>query len=291
MAPTGSHSSGSQKRMPLDYGLQHRHERRQRLHRQTVRDEVDATKSCEPQYDEGKRYTASPKDEERGEDQEQGPSSVYMQQGALEGLNQFSDIFDPTGPGFSKALTEGTTVNPLHQQRQVISPVQLSSALGSDVEGAPISLTKLHPSLPDRPVVVELPPRAIVTTIASSLREKPGSTPDSNAASRLTRDLWNTRREMTALQARETDLVASLRRLDAPLHILESGRAQTSSELEVRLAEVENELRRERYKRLRAERDLNEIETEKRAPFVVPALFRAFLMISEMDGQSLKVSC
>jgi hypothetical protein len=63
-----------------------------------------------------------------------------------------------------------------------------------------------------------------------------------------------------------------------------------NADLEVRLAEVENELRQERYKRLRAERGLNEIETEKRAPFVVPALFQAFLMVSEMDGQSLEGS-
>jgi hypothetical protein len=88
---------------------------------------------------------------------------------------------------------------------------------------------------------------------------------------------------MTALKARETDLVASLRRLDAH-HILESGQAQTLSELEVRLAEAEDELRQERYKRLRAEQGLNEIETEKRAPFVVPALFQAFLMISDIHG-------
>ncbi|KAG1813618.1 uncharacterized protein BJ212DRAFT_1224814, partial [Suillus subaureus] len=100
--------------------------------------------------------------------------------------------------------------------------------------------------------------------------------------SRLTRDLWDTRREMTALQARENDLVASLRRLDAPRHILESGQAHKSSELEARLVEVENELRQERYKRLRAERGLDEIEAERRAPFIVPALFQAFLMISEI---------
>ncbi|KAG1855174.1 hypothetical protein DFJ58DRAFT_683701 [Suillus subalutaceus] len=270
MVPTSSHSSGF-KRGSLN-GLYHRHygtRPRQRRHLQTARDEADAIKSYEPQYHKGKGYTASPKDKERGKKQEQSPSSVYMQQGALESLNQFSDIFDPTGPNHSKALTEGTTVNPLHQQQPV---------------GTQVSLAKLHPSLPNCPVFVELPPRISSTTIASSLPEKPQSTPDSNVTSRLTRNLWDTRREMTALRARETDLVASLCHLDAPRHILESGRAQKSSELEARLAEVENELRQERYKRLRAERGLNEIEAEKRAPFVVPALFQAFLMVSEIHG-------
>ncbi|KIK43899.1 hypothetical protein CY34DRAFT_80941 [Suillus luteus UH-Slu-Lm8-n1] len=217
-----------------------------------------------------------------------------MRQGALEGLNQSSDISDSTGPDLSKALTEGTTISPLHQQQPVVSPVQLSSALDSDKanQGTPISLAKLHPSLPNRPVCVELPPRIISTsTTASSLREKPPSTPDSNAISRLTRGLWDTRREMTALRARETDLVASLCHLDAPHHNLESGQAQKPSDLEDRLAEVETELRQERFKRLQAERDLNKIETENRAPFVAPALFQAFLMVSEMNGQSLKGSC
>ncbi|KAG1874887.1 hypothetical protein F4604DRAFT_722837 [Suillus subluteus] len=248
MAPTSSHSSGS-KRGSLN-GLYHRHygiRPRQRRHLQTARDEADAIKSYEPQYHKGKGYTASLKDKERGEKQEQSPSSDYTQQ----------------------ALREGTTVNPLHQQQPV---------------GTQVSLAKLHPSLPNRPVFVELPPRISSTTIASSLPEKPQSTPDSNTTSRLTRNLWDTRREMTALRARETDLIASLRHLAAPRHILESGQAQKSSELEARLAEVENELRQERYKRLRAERGLNEIEAEKRAPFVVPALFQAFLMVSEIHG-------
>ncbi|KAG2117028.1 uncharacterized protein F5147DRAFT_567517 [Suillus discolor] len=181
---------------------------------------------------------------------------------------------------------EGTAVNPLHQQQPVITPAQLSSTLGSDVanQGTPLNLAKLHPSLPNRPVCPDPPPRIVSTTVASSLRGKSRSTSNNHATSRLTRDLWDTRREMTALQARETELVASLRRLDAPRHILESRPAQKFSELEVRLAEVENEIRRERYKRLQAERGLDEIETERRGPFVVPALFRAFLMISEMDG-------
>lgn len=279
----GSHSSGSQRQSPSDssYGLHHRNygtRPRQRRHRQTAQDETDEiTKSYEPQSHKGKGYTASLKDEGRWKDQEQSPSDVCMQQGALEGLNQSSDIFNSAGPDLSKALTEATIVSPLHQQQPVETP---------------ISLAKLHPSLPNRPVCVELPPRIISTsTTASSLREKPLSTPDSNATSRLTRGLWDTRREMTALQARETDLVASLRHLDAPRHNLESGQAQKSSELEDRLVEVENELRQERYKRLQAERGLDKIETEKRAPFVVPALFQAFLMVSEMDGQSLKGSC
>ncbi|KAG1789021.1 uncharacterized protein HD556DRAFT_826965 [Suillus plorans] len=286
MAPTSSHSSGYRRAPRLsNYDIQCQNHELSKKPRQHPRHGhmADTIESCEPQYHKREQYTASP---EPGECQEQSLSSVYMQQETLEGSSQFSDVSDPIGPNFSKALAEGTAMNSLHQQQPVIIPAQMSSTLGSDVanQGTPLNLAKLHPSLPNRPVCAEPPPRIVSTTVASSLREKSRSTSNNHATSRLTRDLWDTRREMTALQVRETELVASLRRLDAPRHILESRPVQKFSELDVRLAEVENEIRRERYKRLQAERGLNEIETERRGPFVVPALFRAFLMISEMDG-------
>jgi hypothetical protein len=230
----GSHSTGIERQSSSDsshriYGVRpHR-----RRHRPTAHDEADdATEYYEPQSHKGKGYRASLKDEERGKDQEQSPSDVCMQQGALKGLNQSSDVFDSADPDLSKTLMEDTTIGPLQQQQSVVSPVQLCSTLDSDKanQGTPIGLAKLHPSLPNRPVCVELPPRIISTsTTASSLREKPPFTPDSNATSQLTRGLWDTRREMTALRARETDLVASLRHLDAPHHNLESGQVQKSS--------------------------------------------------------------
>lgn len=52
--------------------------------------------------------------------------------------------------------------------------------------------------------------------------------------------------------------------------------------LELRLTEVEKQLRDERERRTRAERALEDVERECRSPFVVPALFRAFMTISEL---------
>lgn len=233
-APTNTHSESGSRRAPRlsNYGIQCQNYELPKKPRQHLRHGhmVDTTESCEPQYHKREQYTASP---EPGECQEQSPSSVYMQQETPEGSNQFSDVSDPTGPNFSKALTEGTAINinSLHQQQPVIIPAQLSSTLGSDVanQGTPLNLAKLHPSLPNRPVCAEPPPRIVSTTVASSLRGKSRSTSNNHATSRLTRDLWDTRREMTALQARETELVASLRRLDAPRHILESRPAQKFS--------------------------------------------------------------
>lgn len=52
--------------------------------------------------------------------------------------------------------------------------------------------------------------------------------------------------------------------------------------LESRLAQMEAELREERERRIRAERALEDVERECRSPFIVPALFRAFMTISEL---------
>ncbi|KAG0697562.1 hypothetical protein DFH29DRAFT_856818 [Suillus ampliporus] len=293
MAPTRSLSPGPRRRALSAYDLQRRRDGKRdrwRHHRQAARDEADATGSYERQYHKGKGYTAGQNEEERRRDHKRHPG-VYTQQDAesMEGPNQVSELFDPT-LDFLKSLTEGTTVNPLHQQQPVISPVQPSSVLGSDAasQQTQVSLSKLHPSLPPRPVIVEPPSRSRSPAKASSLLAKPRPTLDNEAISQLTRDLWDTRREMTALQARETDLVASLSRLNAPLHILETGQAKkpTSGDYFLAsfklLAQVESELQQERNKRIQAERGLSEIERESRAPFVVPALLRAFLNLSEM---------
>lgn len=47
---------------------------------------------------------------------------------------------------------------------------------------------------------------------------------------------------------------------------------------------LEAELKTERARRVRAERALSDVERECRAPFVVPALFQAFVSISELSN-------
>lgn len=51
---------------------------------------------------------------------------------------------------------------------------------------------------------------------------------------------------------------------------------------------VEQELKEERKKRVLAEETLKDIERECREPFVVPALFEAFLMISNVTSQAME---
>lgn len=50
---------------------------------------------------------------------------------------------------------------------------------------------------------------------------------------------------------------------------------------------VENELRAERKRREEAEAALNDIERECREPFIVPALFEAFVSISRITSQAM----
>lgn len=46
---------------------------------------------------------------------------------------------------------------------------------------------------------------------------------------------------------------------------------------------LEADMRVERARRMRAERVLSDVERECRTPFVVPALFQAFMSISELS--------
>lgn len=54
-----------------------------------------------------------------------------------------------------------------------------------------------------------------------------------------------------------------------------------------RLEMVESELRAERKRREEAEAALNDIERECREPFIVPALFEAFVSISRITSQAM----
>ncbi|KIJ62300.1 hypothetical protein HYDPIDRAFT_114795 [Hydnomerulius pinastri MD-312] len=102
---------------------------------------------------------------------------------------------------------------------------------------------------------------------------------------RLTRELWDTRREVTALQAREKVILDELDTMGARPNTVSSERSLLArDDARVRLSQTEAELRQERVKRLRAERALHDVERECRAPFVVPALFQAFMSLSELSG-------
>jgi len=104
---------------------------------------------------------------------------------------------------------------------------------------------------------------------------------------RLTRELWDTRRQLTAMQAREQAILDDLERLGVRPENGGGGAdrhgAGVSGSREA-LSRLEADLRTERTRRLRAERALSDVERECASPFVVPALFQAFMSISELSN-------
>lgn len=91
-------------------------------------------------------------------------------------------------------------------------------------------------------------------------------------------------KKMVVLQGREETIRSELCRLNEVPLLDPVGLSNNEHDqvLESRLAQMEAELREERERRIRAERALEDVERECRSPFIVPALFRAFMTISEL---------
>jgi len=120
----------------------------------------------------------------------------------------------------------------------------------------------------------------------------------------LTREVWDVRRELSALVAREDCIVRDLERLGArpvpePSVVPRDARVEVrktmedeTSDLRARL-EAESEARRvvesallqERRRREAAEWAVADVRRECHGPFVVPALMDAFMEISRLTGE------
>ncbi|TFY54831.1 hypothetical protein EVJ58_g8629 [Rhodofomes roseus] len=158
------------------------------------------------------------------------------------------------------------------------------------------------------------PSLSSVSSSAPSILSTPSAATNSSSAtqngsaSSLTREIWDVRREIAALAARETVLEEHLKRLGsrpapepsatkpafggsktawlAPSDVISKLRAQLRTEYEARKA-AEHALRDERQQRELAAAAVANIHRECRAPFVVPALVDAFVEISRITGDVL----
>ncbi|KAH9831982.1 uncharacterized protein C8Q71DRAFT_778945 [Rhodofomes roseus] len=139
--------------------------------------------------------------------------------------------------------------------------------------------------------------RSAATTASSTMTA-------SSAAGALTREVWDVRREMAALRAREAALVEQLERAkrqgpewireqerlgsperhrdDPAQDAVEALRAQLQAETEARRG-AEAALHEERRRRERVEGVLADARRECAAPFVVPALMDAFIQIAALS--------
>ncbi|KZT03665.1 uncharacterized protein LAESUDRAFT_728955 [Laetiporus sulphureus 93-53] len=137
---------------------------------------------------------------------------------------------------------------------------------------------------------------------SSDVRNIPGTREGEVHA--LTRELWDVRRQITALKAREDFIDQRLKYLGAPAltygeasksnspeHKLKTEndelRTQFEQEASARKA-LENALQEEQSRRLHAEGIVDDVRRECTAPFVVPSLVDAFMRLSQMTGKVLE---
>lgn len=123
--------------------------------------------------------------------------------------------------------------------------------------------------------------RDVHCTSSSSAGQRQGS----ERVPHIRREVLEIRRQQVMLRDKEKVLLDEINRLGGVPRPPSSTTVlrTTSSAAETRLAKMEAELREERDRRIRAERALEEVERECKSPFVVPALFRAFMTISEFS--------
>ncbi|KAF9465993.1 hypothetical protein BDZ94DRAFT_1296168 [Collybia nuda] len=158
----------------------------------------------------------------------------------------------------------------------------------STPEFSPPGFAKIQPVSPTIPRKRPLTPDP-ETELRSVVRPPPNPS-DVPTIQKLTQELWDLRRQVTAGVARETAIIRELRTLNSTFVPEPSIQVKSSEVLatKTRLEAVENELRAERKKREEAEIALNDIERECRDPFVVPALFDAFVSISRITSQAME---
>jgi len=101
---------------------------------------------------------------------------------------------------------------------------------------------------------------------------------------RLIRELWDTRRELTSIAAKENGIVEQLKLMGCrmPERSQELTRICDDTAFQLRLKFLQTELKKERRRRLEVEQLLKDVESECKEPFVVPALMQAFHIISQM---------
>lgn len=172
----------------------------------------------------------------------------------------------PTSFGYHKSPTPpGLT---MHARQHPPELPQSRSASQSHSSQTPRNLTPDHDSPAPR-------------------RPKPEDVPKIR---KLSRELCDLRRHVTAAVTRETAILNELNALNSPpitessVHIKSS---DDESLLKTRLQAVEKTLKEERRRRMDAEATLKDIQRECREPFVVPALLDAFITVSKITSQAM----
>ncbi|KII85503.1 hypothetical protein PLICRDRAFT_44811 [Plicaturopsis crispa FD-325 SS-3] len=139
-------------------------------------------------------------------------------------------------------------------------------------------------SAPPPPAFSVPPPPAFSAPPPQAQTPIPIPIPDQSHTNALTRELWDTRRAITAGRAREKAIVEELERggLRIGTGPIAMHEPEGGEDLRTRIESLEAELTEERRRRTRAETALGDVQRECASPFVVPSLVEAFVKISHL---------
>ncbi|KAI0646245.1 hypothetical protein C8Q79DRAFT_1069591 [Trametes meyenii] len=217
-----------------------------------------------------------------------------------------------------KAGVKSASAHALLQDTSPSSQYHPSTSLSG--LGAPLHTTSSSVAVPASPLTTSHHTHALgaqpaTSTSAASTSAGAGTNPSrSPVAPRVPtlRELWDIRREITALQARGRNVAADLRAAgqqiplgpeDATPPTMTGTNTNNGAdllkmrELEAEIHGLRKQLAREAESRklaeatLRAERalrsEVEDVKRECREPFVVPALYDAFMKIGQLSGDAL----
>ncbi|KAH8103301.1 hypothetical protein BXZ70DRAFT_924936 [Cristinia sonorae] len=118
---------------------------------------------------------------------------------------------------------------------------------------------------------------------------KPIQRQTSQEEATLTRELWDVRRQMTALKVKEEELVKQLKHINPAAFPEEQDGGATRTKAATGGQEALTDLEVERKKRKRAEELWEDARRECRDPLVVPAMAEAFERLTRIAGEALLV--
>ncbi|KZP20213.1 hypothetical protein FIBSPDRAFT_1045080 [Athelia psychrophila] len=167
-----------------------------------------------------------------------------------------------------------------------IEPKDISEKISLDSAPIPPSevpiASKISISLTSK-ATTDAPPGPRINPLCASSKKQ--------EVNRLTRELWDVRRESAASAAREANIIEQLEKVG-----VHASPATTSTkvppgvdsdpsteELKRRLRESNDNCNEEKRRRALAEQCLDDVKRECNAPFVVPSLLKAFIHLSKVS--------
>ncbi|KIM81134.1 hypothetical protein PILCRDRAFT_502530 [Piloderma croceum F 1598] len=178
------------------------------------------------------------------------------------------------------------------ERGQIVSPKRHIKVEAPD-ESFALANSSRHSSPPRS----RLPPCISSPPFSHHRRNYPSSTRPYGKATKinnLSRELWKTRKEISTAKERERRLQKEIERLTgSEMSKLEENESLQERgrrvDIELRMQAVQLKLDLEQDRRAVVEQLLRDVERECRKPFIVPALLKAFIKISQISDAAVDV--